>query len=133
MSCKSAIYTVNSTGQVVTANSQIPFGSVIRRYGCNCKLDGTSIILEGGGYYKVDSSLSIAPSAEGEITAQLYKDGVAVPGATATATAAAAGDTVNLKITALVRNCGQCCSSTIGIFVTAAGTPVNFATEVEKK
>ena len=58
---------------------------------------------------------------------------VAVPGASATATAAAAGDVVNLKVTALVRNCGQCCNGTLAMFVTAAGTPVSFATEIEKK
>ena len=133
MSCKSALYAVNSTSQLNAANAQVPFGSVVRRYGNNCKLDGGSIIVSGRGYYDVDISLSTAPTTEGEITAQLYKDGVAVPGATATATAAAAGDVVNLKITCLVRNCGQCCDGTLALFVTASHTPVNLATVVEKQ
>ena len=133
MSCKSALYAVNSTSQLNAANAQVPFGSVVRRYGNNCQLDGGSIIVRGSGYYDVDISLSTAPTTEGEITAQLYKDGVAVPGATATATAAAAGDVVNLKITCLVRNCGQCCDGTLALFVTASHTPVNLATVVEKQ
>ena len=133
MSCKSALYAVNSTSQLNAANAQVPFGSVVRRYGNNCQLDGGSIIVSGSGYYDVDISLSTAPTTEGEITAQLYKDGVAVPGATATATAAAAGDVVNLKITCLVRNCGQCCDGTLALFVTASHTPVNLATVVEKQ
>ena len=133
MSCKSALYAVNSTSQLNAANAQVPFGSVVRRYGNNCQLDGGSIIVSGRGYYDVDISLSTAPTTEGEITAQLYKDGVAVPGALATATAAAAGDVVNLKITCLVRNCGQCCDGTLALFVTASHTPVNLATVVEKQ
>jgi len=132
MSCKSAIYTVNSVSQPYVANSQIPFGTVVRRFGRDCRLDGPSISLIGGGYYDVNISLSIAPTAAGEITAQLYRDGVAVPGALATETASAAGDLVTLPITCLVRNCGQCCSSTLSLFIDAAGTPTNFATKVEK-
>lgn len=132
MSCRSAIYAVNSVSQPYAANSQIPFGTVVRRFGRDCQLDGPSIALLGGGYYDVDVSLSIAPTAEGEITAQLYKDGAAVPGALATETASAAGDVVNLHVACLVRNCGQCCSSTLSLLVTAAGTPANLSTKVEK-
>lgn len=132
MSCKSAIYTVNATSQLNAANAQVPFGSVVRRFGSNCQLDGGSIILDGPGYYDVSISLSTAPTAAGEITAQLYKDGVAIPGANATVTAAAGGDTVVLPIICTVRNCGQCCSGTLALFVTADHTPINFATKVRK-
>lgn len=132
MSCKSAIYTVNSVQQPYAANSQIPFGTVVRRFGNNCQLDGPSIALNGGGYYGIDISLSIAPTAAGEITAQVYSNGVPVPGALATNTAANAGDVVSLPITGMVRNCGQCAVSTLSLFITAAGTPTNFATKVDK-
>lgn len=124
----SVLYAVNSTGQLLAENSQVPFGSVVRRCGCDCQLDGDSITLRGTGYYDVDISLSTVPSAEGDISIQLYKDGIAVQGATATVTAAAGGDAVNLHVNCVVRNC--CCNSTLSVYATAAHTPINMATVV---
>lgn len=132
MSCKSAIFTVNSSGQTLAENGQVPFGSAVRRYGCNCMLDGGSISLLGSGYYDASVSLTVEPTAEGTITAQLYKDGVAIPGAIATATAAAAGDAVTLPISCLVRNCGCNCNGTLSLMVTAEATLVNCAAVVRK-
>lgn len=42
-------------------------------------------------------------TAAGAVTATLYKEGVAYPGASATATATAAGDEVNVSFPASVR------------------------------
>lgn len=109
MSCSSALYTVNTASTPLIPNAQVPFGSVIRRFGKNVNLDGDSISVRGSGYYKVDCSITVAPSAAGNITAQLFNDGIAVPGASARAAAAAADEPVNLNIVALVRN--QCCDS----------------------
>ena len=136
MSCKSAIYTVNNTNISVTvptnSTTQIPFGSVIRRFGQNVGLDGDSIICCGSGYFDVEASLTVSPTAIGSITAQLYQDGVAVPGAFATEAVSAANTPVALPITALVRNCGCNCSSTLTIRVDASCTLNNLATVVEK-
>lgn len=123
----SELYAVNSTGQLLAENSQVPFGSVVRRRGCGCRLDGDSIVLCGNGYYDIDVSLSTEPSAAGDITIQLYQDGVAIKGANATATAVG-GDAVNLFITCTVRNC--CCNSVISLFATAAHTPINMASRI---
>lgn len=132
MSLKSVLYAVNSSGQQLPAGGQVPFGSAVRRYGCNCMLDGDSISLVGSGYYDVSVSLCLAPTAEGEVTAQLYKDNVAVPGALATVTAGAAGDTVTLPICCVVRNCGCDCNGTLSLRVTAASTLVSCATVVRR-
>lgn len=136
MSCKSAIYTVNNSGTAVTVTNNIPvqvsFGSVIRRFGQSVQLDGGSILCCDSGYFDVEASLTVSPTAIGIITAQLYQDGVAVPGAFATAAATAANNPVTLPITALVRNCGCNCGSALTIKVDASCTINNFATVVEK-
>ena len=78
-------------------------------------------------------SITVIPTAAGAITATVLKDGVAIPGATATGTAAAAGDAVNLSISSLIRQFG-CCSgqSVITVILSAAGTVNNMAIVAEK-
>lgn len=41
---RSIIQTVNQSLQAVTAGSTITLGSVLRMYGCNCRLNGNSAI-----------------------------------------------------------------------------------------
>ena len=133
MGCKSAIYTANTTAAVTAVGSTIPFGSIIRRFGQNIDLSGTAINICGRGYYDVDISVTANATAAGTVTVALFKDGVAVPGATASATVSAAGDTVNLSIEALVRE--MCCdsTSTLTLVLTgAAATVTNVAAVVEK-
>lgn len=137
MSCNSAIYTVNNTNTVVTVTEanqtvQVPFGSVIRRFGRNLALDGGTIVCCNSGYFDCEVSMTVAPTAAGPITAQLFQDGVAIPGAFATATAAAAGNPVTLPITALVRNCGCDCNSVLSVRVNASCTVRNLACVAEK-
>ena len=136
MSCKSAIYTVNNTNTTITVGAgetaQIPFGSVIRRFGKYVNLDGGSILCYDSGYFDTEISLTVSPTAATAITAQLYQDGVAVPGAFATATPTDAGDPVSLPITALIRNCGCNCSSVLTIKVNASCAINNLAAVIEK-
>ncbi len=133
MSCKSAIYTVNTALPTIAANGTIPVGTVIRRFGCNVNISGSGITLTGAGYYDVDVSVTAAPTAIGTVTVTLLKDGVAVPGATASATVAAIGDNVTLPINALVRL--QCCddSSTLTLALTGAPSVINNAAVVVEK
>ena len=136
MTCKSAIYTVNNTNTTVTVpageTTQIPFGSIVRRFGKYVNLDGGSIFCCDSGYFDTKISLTVSPTAATAITAQLYQDGVAIPGAFATATPAGAGDPVTLPIVALVRNCGCNCSSVLTVRINAGCTINNLATTVEK-
>ena len=133
MSCKSLIYTAMQTPTAVAVNGVIPLGTIVRRYGCNCNLNGNGIAINGQGYYDVDVSVEAAPAAAGTVTVQLLKDGVAVPGATAAATVAAAADIVTLAFPAPVRL--GCCStgSVLTLLLTGATSTVNnVAARVEK-
>lgn len=133
MSCKSLIYTAMQTPTAVAVNGIIPLGTIVRRYGCNCNLNGNGIAINGQGYYDVDVSVEAVPDAAGTVTAQLLKDGVAVPGATAAATVAAVANTVTLAFPATVRL--GCCStgSVLTLLLTGAASTVNnVAARVEK-
>ena len=132
MSCKSALYTAMQAPTEVAANGVIPLGSLIRRYGCDITLNGNAVNIVGKGYYDVDASITVAPTAAGTVTATLYKDGVAVPGATASA-AGAAGAPIVLAFPALVRQ--ACCASGAALTLVltgAASTVSNVALRVQR-
>lgn len=128
MSCKSAIYVASTSPTTITLTAAqpsgtLPLGTVIRRFGCNAQLSGNGILLDGQGYYDVDSSVTITPVTAGNYTVTLFRDGAAVPGATQTIAAAAAGP-VAFNIPALVRL--QCCSSSATltlVLTTSAALP----------
>lgn len=124
MSCKSALYTAMQTPTEVSVNGVIPLGSLIRRYGCDITLNGNAVNIVDKGYYDVDASITVAPTAAGTVTATLYKDGVAVPGATASETAAANG-TVDLNIPALVRQVCCAAGSALTLVLTGVAATVN--------
>lgn len=122
---KSAIYAVNTNaGTAIPAGGTYPITRVVRRYGCDITSDGVGILCNSKGYYKVSAVATLVATDAGVITASLYENGVAVPGATSSVTAAA-GDTVALPIDAIVRV--NCCGnpSTLTIVVSGAGTSVN--------
>ena len=112
------------TPTAVAVDGVIPLGSLIRRYGCDVALNGNSVNITGAGYYDVDASVTVTPTAAGTVTVTLYKNGVAVPGATASETAAANG-TVDLSSPALVRQ--SCCAdgSALTLVLTGAAATVN--------
>ena len=126
----SRIYTV-ATNVAIAENQSGPFGAIIRRYGCNCQLDGAGINLIGAGYYDLEASLSFTPTATGPVTIQFYQDGVAVPGALAIGQGTAA-EPLNLSVAAALRNCGCNCNTTLTYTIDAAGTIVNLAVDVDK-
>lgn len=132
MSCKSALYAVLQTPTAVAVDGVIPLGSLIRRYGCDISLNGNAVNLSGAGYYDVDVSITVAPTAAGTVTATLVKDGVAIPGATASADAAAGASAV-LSFPALVRQ--ACCASGSALTLVlsgAAATVNNVALRVQR-
>ena len=124
MSCKSALYAAMQTPTAVAVDGVIPLGSLIRRYGCDVALNGNAVNITGAGYYDVDASVTVTPAAAGTVTITLYKDGVAVPGATASETAAANG-TVDLSIPALVRQVCCAAGSALTLVLTGAAATVN--------
>lgn len=112
------------TPTAVAVDGVIPLGSLIRRYGCDVALNGNAVNITGAGYYDVDASVTVTPIAAGTVTITLYKDGVAVPGATASETAAANG-TVDLSIPALVRQVCCAAGSALTLVLTGAAATVN--------
>lgn len=127
---RSRIYTV-ATNVAVAEGQSGPYGAIIRRYGCNCQLDGAGINLIGAGYYDLEASLSFTPTATGPVTIQFYQDGTAIPGALAVGQGTAA-EPLNLFVAAAIRNCGCDCNTTLTYTVDAAGTIVNLAVDVDK-
>ena len=123
--CKSAIYTALTASKTVTSGGVISAGNIIRRFGRNCQLYGDSIMLEGSGYYEVKATVSFTPTSTtaDSYTVQLYKDGIAIPGAIATVTGSTA---VTLPINAIVKN--QCCAESALTLGVTAGTATNTVT-----
>ena len=132
MSCKSLIYTALTSPTAVAADGNIPLGSIVRRYGCALAANGNGVNVIEPGYYDIKASITVLPTAAGAITATVLKDGVAIPGATATGTAAAAGDAVNLSIVSALRKCGCGCPDLLTVELSAAGTVDNMALVIER-
>ena len=131
---KSLIQTTNQTSQAVGLNGIISLGSVLRRFGCNCRLSGNAVEITGEGYYKIDADVSVAPTAVGNVTVALYNNGVQIPGAIAYGAVSTAGNNVTLPISTTVRQ-GCCCDSADSItcvLLAGAGTVNNISLRVDK-
>lgn len=132
---KSALYVANTSNQTVQVDGIISPGTIVRRFGPNIGLAGNAIQISGPGYYEFNASITIAPTAEGEVTVEIYKDGLPLQGASATQTAAAAGDSINLSISAIVREFCTCCDGLSNFTFVLTGTEstvTNMAVTVEK-
>lgn len=131
---KSLIQTTNQTSQTVAVNGIISLGSVLRRYGCNCRLSGNAIEVTGEGYYKIDCNVSVAPTAAGNVTVALYNNGVQIPGAIAYGSVSTALNPITLPIETTIRQ-GCCCDSAdsiTAVLIAGAGTVNNISVMVEK-
>lgn len=129
---KSAIYVANTGAQAVAVDGTIGLGSIIRRFGCGVDLNGNGITIDEAGYYDIDISVTAAPTAAGDVTVTMYNNGVAIPGVTATTTAATANDPVNVSLAGIVRVfCGNIGSLSLVLTGTAASV-TNVATVVTR-
>lgn len=131
---RSLIQTANQSTQNVAENSIIPLGSVQRRYGCNLRLSGNAIEINGAGYYTVDCDVSVSPTAAGPVTVALYKNGVQIPGAIAYDTGTA-NNPITLSMNTTIRQ-GCCCDSADNltcVLLEGAGTVLNISTRVVKE
>ena len=92
----------------------------------------TATRLHCAGYYLVNVSATVAPTAAGTVSLTAQKDGVAIIGATAAQTVAANG-VANLNITAIVRNACGCDGSLLSLVLDGVASVVNnLAVTVEK-
>ena len=131
---KSLIQVANQSNQTVAANSIISLGATQRRYGCNLRLSGNGIEVNGEGYYTIDADVSVAPTAIGNVTVALYNNGVQIPGAIAYGAVSTANNPTTLSINATVRQ-GCCCDSADNltlVLLEGAGVVQNVSMRVEK-
>ena len=131
---KSLIQTTNQSTQTVAVDSIITLGSVLRRFGCNLKLSGNGIEVEGEGYYEIDATISLAPTAIGPVTVALYENGAQIPGAVAYGSVSTADDSITLPISTTIRKgCGCTGASTItAVLITGASTVNNISVRITK-
>ena len=131
---KSLIQTANISSQNVAVGSVISLGSVLRRFGCNCRLNGNAIEIEGDGYYTIDVCTTVTPTVAGNVTVSVLKDGVVIPSATATNSVSTVGNSTTLPINTTVRLGCKCdgASSLTVILVAGAGVVSNISMRVIK-
>ena len=105
------ISSYNTTTQEVTANGLLTFSTDRILTGCTATRNGQTFQLNKPGYYYVTFNADgAATTAAGDIVVVLQNNGIAVPGAIATQTVAAADDAVNLAFATIIRVPPSCCA-----------------------
>ena len=84
---KSAIQVINNTSQSFIENGILGLGNIIYRFGPNLCVNNNALSIMGAGYYSILASATILPTAAGQVTLELYRNGVPIPGASATVNA----------------------------------------------
>lgn len=129
---KALIQTVNAGPQAVEEMGVIGLGSTVRRFGCNLRQSGDAIECAGCGYYTVTASVTVAPTAAGVVSVELFQDGASVTGAVASAAVATAESPVTLPLVGSVRlSCEEAATLTF-VLTEGAGTVENIAVRVQK-
>lgn len=103
------IYLITTTAQNVLANGIIPLETIARRRGCICEKNGNGINLARPGYYKITGSITFTAPDAGDVTLEAQKNGVEIPGITASTTVTTATTEIRtLNINGIVRvMCGE--------------------------
>lgn len=134
MSCKSALYGVNTNTQTVAVNGVVNFGQIVRRFGCHTNMSSGNVVLKGIGYYDVVSNVTINNTDTTNVSNPIitfYKDGVAIPGAVAEATIASSGYET-LTIPFVVRETCDCESTITAVITNASASITNATVKVVK-
>lgn len=99
----SLIYMTNTTPVDVAAGGTLPI-SVARRTGCAIQNGDNSVILKKPGYYTVNATVTFTGQAAGDVTIELQKNNVVVPGITSTVSVATPDtDIYTLTLTGIIR------------------------------
>lgn len=116
------IQLTNKNIQTVAANALMPLGSITRRVCPRANCCQTFEVTTSGadtvniteqGYYRVTYNISAISAAAGLVSFSLNVGGTSVY--IGSATAAAAGDTVNVTISFMVRAFGNCASLPVNL------------------
>ena len=134
MSCKSAIYAVNTSTATIPEGGTHQPNTIIRRFGQCCQMANNAMELNGQGYYDVAVTATVIGTVAGNVTMTVYQDGAAVPGMNATQTIKAVGDTVTLGTSGIVRvYCGKNSSTLTVVIGGQAVTGSNLAIDITKQ
>ena len=134
MSCKSAIYAVNTSTATIPEGGAYQPNTIIRRLGQCCQMANNAIELNGQGYYDVAVTATVIGTAVGNVTMAVHQDGAPVPGMNASQTVKAIGDTVTLGTSGIVRVYFGKNSSTLTVVIGGqAVTGSNLAIDITKQ
>lgn len=136
MSCKSAIYAVNTTSAVSIADGGVYSPTtVVRRFGKACQLAGNTIFLNSPGYYDIAVAATLTGlTADTAVTLSVYQDGTPINGLTATQTVKTANDIVTLNVSGIARVLCDKSQSYITIVIEGqAVTGNNLAVDITKQ
>lgn len=130
---KSTLYARNTTAQLLAVGDVINPGYSVRKTGTAIHICNDAVVVSGEGGYRFTAAFIAAPTAAGTITVTAYENGVAIPGATASATAGA-GELATLPLVFTVsKYCPKNDRSVITFVVSgAAGTVSNVSLNVDK-
>ena len=134
MSCKSAIYAVNTSTETIPEGGTYQPNTIIRRFGQCCQMENNAMELNGQGYYDVAVTATVVGTAVGNVTMAVYQDGAPVPGMNASQTVKAIGDTVTLGTSGIVRvYCGKNSSTLTVVICGQSVTGSGLAIDITKQ
>lgn len=91
-----------TTATAVTAGTDIPL-NLIFNTNCRTGINGNRIRINACGAYDVDALFNITGVAAGDVSLQMFNNGVAIPDAVASATSTGATDLITLNLTDIIR------------------------------
>lgn len=105
------ISSYNTNTQAVVTDGLLTFTTDRILTGCTVTRNGNTFQLNKPGYYFVTfNAVAAATATLGELTVELYNNGVAVPGAEASTTTTVAGNNANYAFSTIIRVLPSCCA-----------------------
>ena len=104
------ISSYNITTQNVAVDGLLTFTTDRILTGCTVTRNGPTFQLNKPGYYYVTFNSNGSATSVANVTIELQNNGIAVPGATATITPTAVGDTMNFAFATIIKVPPSCCS-----------------------
>ena len=106
--CNSLIMVTTTTANSVLANGIVPLTTIQRGAGQAIRGGSNSVIFNRTGYYKINASVTFTAPAAGDVTVKAQKNGIDIPGITASTTITTADTEVRtVNISGIIRVC--CC------------------------
>lgn len=104
------ISSYNITTQNVAVDGLLTFTTDRILTGCTVTRNGPTFQLNKPGYYYVTFNANGSTTSVADVTIELQNNGIVVPGATATITPAAVGNTMNFAFATIIKVSPSCCA-----------------------